>query len=84
MATDNNKRWSQKGVETSNALDLEKGVFSLEDPKAAAESLKRSVAGSLRRKSPPLQSAISMLNFYINRARRNLPQKQRDILDRAK
>ena len=78
------KRWSQHVTETSNALDLDSGVFSWSDPKRIARSLKRSAEASKRRKSPPRQSAMSMLNFYINRAGHNLPAKQRRILEKAK
>ena len=35
-------RWSQRVTATSDALDLDKGVFSLESPRAIARSLKRS------------------------------------------
>ena len=35
------KRWSQGVTAHSNALDLEKGVFMLGDPKQIAASLKR-------------------------------------------
>ena len=67
------KRWSQEITETSNALDLERGVFTLDSPREIAESLKRSAERSTRRKSVPFRSAMSMLNFYINRAGRGLP-----------
>jgi hypothetical protein len=69
---------------TSNALDLEPGVFTLQDPADIARSLKRSAERSNRRKSPPFRSAMSMLNFYINRAGRQLSREQRKRLDRAK
>jgi Protein of unknown function (DUF3175) len=62
------KRWSQHVTETSNALDLDRGVFSWADPNRIARSLKKSAESSKRRKSSPRQSAMSMLNFYINRA----------------
>lgn len=78
------KRWSQQVTETSNALDLEEGVFSWDDPKGIALSLKRSADTSVRRKSPAFRSAMSMLNFYINRAGKKLPHKRREILERAK
>jgi len=78
------QRWSQKVTETSNALDLDPGVFSWEDPKRIALSLKQSAERSERRKSAPFRSAMSMLNFYINRAGKNLPDRQREILERAK
>jgi hypothetical protein len=78
------KRWSQQVAETSNALDLEPGVFSWEDPRRIARSLKGSADHSDRRKSSPFRSAMSMLNFCMNRAGKNLPRKQREILEKAK
>ena len=77
-------RWSQHVTETSNALDLEDGVFSWSDPKRIAASLKQSAEASKRRKGSPLQSAMSMLNFYMNRAGHNLPAKQKRVLEKAK
>ena len=62
------KRWSQHVTEHSNALDLDEGVFTWSDPKRIAASLKHSAETSQRRKGSALQSAMSMLNFYINRA----------------
>jgi hypothetical protein len=76
--------WSQHVTETSNALDLEPGVFSKRSPRAIARSLKRSAEMSTRRKGGAYQSAMSMLNFYINRAGRNLGPERRRILERAK
>jgi hypothetical protein len=78
------KRWSQRVTETSNALDLEEGVFSWDDPRRIARSLKWSADHSDRRKSSAFRSAMSMLNFYVNRAGRNLPRKQLEILEKAK
>jgi hypothetical protein len=80
----NAKRWSARVMATSNALDLEAEVFSRADPKAIARSLKRSAERSRRRKSEPYRSAMSMLTFYINRAGKKLPKKQRAVLERAK
>jgi hypothetical protein len=77
-------RWSRRVTETSRALDLEKGVFSREDPKSIARSLKRSAERSRRRKSEPFRSAMSMLNFYINRAGKNLSKQKRRRLEAAK
>jgi len=71
-------------TEESNALDLEPGVFTRDDPKAIAVSLKRSAERSKRRKSDPFRSAMSMLTFYINRAGKNLPVEHVRILTRAK
>ncbi|HTN93889.1 MAG TPA: DUF3175 domain-containing protein [Gallionella sp.] len=78
------KRWSQRVMETSNALDLEPGVFTRDDPRAIAESLKDSAERSTRRKAEPFRSAMSMLTFYINRAGRQLSETQRRNLDAAK
>ena len=79
-----NKRWSNEVTKHSNALDLDTGVFKHRDPHEVALSLKRSAEHSTRRKGTPYQSAMSMLNFYINRAGRNLPQKQKRVLELAK
>ena len=84
MAPAKRERWSQHVTETSNALDLEAGVFALTDPCRIARSLKRSAEQSRRRKTDPFRSAMSMLNFYINRAGRNLPADQRARLEAAK
>lgn len=71
-------------MRTSNALDLEAGVFSHHDPREIALSLRRSAERSRRRKAEPFRSAMSMLNFYINRAGRKLPQESRRRLEAAK
>jgi len=76
--------WSAAVTRHSNALDLQSRVFTLTNPRQIAASLKRSAENSRRRKGGPYQSAMSMLNFYINRAGRNLPGKQKAVLGRAK
>jgi hypothetical protein len=78
------ERWSQRVTQTSNALDLEEGVFTLAAPRAIAESLQRSAEQSERRKADPFRSAMSMLTFYINRAGRKLDPVQRQRLEAAK
>jgi hypothetical protein len=78
------KRWSAHVTKHSNALDLDKGVFSLDDPERIAASLKRSAERSNRRKADPYRSALSMLIFYINRAGRNLPASRKKVLQKAK
>jgi hypothetical protein len=77
-------RWSQRVTETSDALDLDKGVFSFASPRRIALSLKRSADRSRRRKTDPFRSAMAMLNFYINRAGRKLSQVRRGRLEAAK
>jgi len=78
------KRWSQHVTQTSNALDLEQGVFAQRSPRKIAESLKRSAEKSQRRKSDPYRSAMSMLTFYINRAGKQLTPARRARLEAAK
>lgn len=78
------RHWSQHVNETSDALDLEDGLFTLTDPREIAKSLKKSADSSQRRKSKPFRSAMSMLTFYINRAGRHLQAEQRQCLEQAK
>jgi hypothetical protein len=78
------KKWSHHVMETSDALDLQSGIFKSKDPKKIASSLKRSAEKSKRRKGTPYQSAMSMLNFYINRAGKHLTAKEKQPLEKAK
>ena len=78
------KKWSAKVTKESDALDLEKNVFESKDPEEIAESLKASAEKSHKRKGSPFQSAMSMLNFYINRAGKNLTKTQKKPLESAK
>ena len=80
----NARRWSAHVMKTSNALDLEAGVFMQRSARAVAASLKRSALASGRRKSEPYRSAMSMLNFHINRSGRGLTPQRRRVLERAK
>jgi len=80
----NKRNWSDYVTKHSFALDLEGGVFTWEEPRKIAESLKKSAEASLRRKGMPFQSAMSMLNFYINRAGNNLKPTRKKILEQAK
>jgi hypothetical protein len=78
------RKWSGEVTRRSDALDLEKGVFSKRSPADIARSLKRSAEHSARRKSEPYRSAMSMLTFYINRAGSTLSQRRLHVLERAK
>jgi hypothetical protein len=77
-------KWSGSVTRKSNALDLEKSVFTSTSARSIALSLKRSAEHSKRRKAAPYQSAMSMLNFYINRGGKNLSATRRQTLERAK
>ncbi|WP_116654492.1 DUF3175 domain-containing protein [Pelagibacterium sediminicola] len=82
--TKRKEKWSAGVTEGSDALDLEQDVFTLDDPREIAASLKRSAERSDRRKAEPFRSAMSMLTFYINRAGSNLPDKRKKVLEQAK
>ncbi|WP_116137698.1 DUF3175 domain-containing protein [Trinickia diaoshuihuensis] len=78
------RRWSHEVMQKSDALDLEGGIFKSGNAEDIAQSLKRSSLASKRRRGTPYQSAMSMLNFYINRAGKNLPKSRRAVLEAAK
>ncbi|NHN93086.1 DUF3175 domain-containing protein [Acetobacter sicerae] len=78
------KRWSGDVTCHSDALDLEPDIFTSDDPRHIAESLKHSAETSTRRKAQPFRSAMSMLVFYVNRVGRSLSPQRHQVLDRAK
>jgi hypothetical protein len=78
------RSWSKPVTEHSHAMDLEPEVFTKPSAKAIARSLKQSAERSHTRKSEPFRSAMSMLNFYINRAGSHLSKKDLHKLDGAK
>src|SRR3954466_15169481 len=78
------RRWSARVMRTSDALDLERGVFKKRSARAVARSLKRSAEHSRRRKSAPFRSAMSLLNFHINRGGKGLSPSRRKVLEAAK
>jgi hypothetical protein len=82
--TPSKRYWSADVTENSDALTLEKDVFTLRSPRGIAQSLKRSAERSRRRKSSPYRSAMSMLTFYLNRAGKNLSATRKRTLEAAK
>jgi Protein of unknown function (DUF3175) len=78
------RKWSAGVMRKSDALDLKQDTFKARDPKKIARLLKKSAEESKRRKGTPYQSAMSMLNFYINRGGRNLSESRKKILEKAK
>ena len=77
-------KWSAIVTETSNAMNLDKDVFKSKDSEKIARSLKRSAEHSKCKKAGPFQSAMSMLDFYINQAGKNLSRKEKEPLEKAK
>ncbi|PST20056.1 hypothetical protein C7U61_12350 [Rhizobium sp. JAB6] len=84
MPKKKSKKWSQQVSDNSDAMDLKEGVFKQRSAKKIADSLKQSAEQSSRRKASPFQSAMSMLNFYINRAGAQLSKAKRTRLEKAK
>src|SRR3972149_11891455 len=78
------KYWSKEVTERSGAREIGDDVFTQKEPRKIALALKKGAESNARRKEHPYQSAMSMLNFYINRAGSNLPQGQKKILDQTK
>lgn len=78
------KKWSARVSRHSDALDLQTGLFKLRSARQIAQSLKKSADASRRRKASPFQSAMSMLNFEINRAGKGLAPARRHVLEQAK
>lgn len=75
--------WVQHVRETSNALDLPEGIFN-RPARGIALGLKRSAHASTRRKAGEFQSAMSMLNYHINRGGRGLSPTRKEQLEKAK
>ena len=78
------KKWSKKVTETSHAMDLRKNVFKSDSAKKIASSLKNSADKSKTKKATPFKSAMSVLNFYKNRAGSKLSEGKKKVLDNAK
>ena len=83
-AAGSGRKWSAAVTKHSNALDLDKGVFTSGSSEKIAASLEHSAVTSKRKKGTAYQSAMSMLNFYINRAGKNLPASKKKVLTKAK
>jgi len=82
--SDDRHRWSQQVTGTSHALVLPEGLFTWDDPQRIAAALKQAAEQSQTRKGTVLQSAMSMLTFYLNRAGHGLDPAQRAVLQAAR
>lgn len=77
------KQWVKKVQETSHAMDIPKGLFT-KSSKEIAQGLQKAVLASTKTKGTKFQSAMSMLNFYINRSGKSLNLEDRGRLEVAK
>ena len=64
-------------------MDIPTGLFTKKSTDIA-KGLKKAVMRSDRTKGTKFQSAMSMLNFYINRQGKNLATKDKKRLEKAK
>lgn len=78
------KLWSKDVTEHDHPLALPPGLFKSNDPDEIAAALQRSAEDPRRKTDDPFRTAMSMLDFYINRAGANLTPGQRQALDQTK
>ncbi len=81
---DKSEKWSKSVTEHDDHAALPPGVFQSGDPDKIAAALQRSAEDPERASADPYRSAMSMLDFYMNRAGRNLSAKEREALEKAK
>jgi hypothetical protein len=77
-------RWSKSVTEHDHHFELPPGVFKSGDPEKIAAALQESAESPERASEDPYRSAMSMLDFYMNRAGRNLSATERAALEKAK
>lgn len=82
QSTRRTRKWSGRVTRESDAL--RRRVYTWRDPKRIAGSLAGLAERSRRRMTGPYQSAMSMLNFYVNRGGRKLTAERRRVQARAK
>jgi Protein of unknown function (DUF3175) len=78
------KKWSGDVTAHHHPFDLEPGLFANGSAQQIAAALKKSAQDPARHSDDPYRSAISMLDFYVNRAGANLSADQRAKLDQVK
>lgn len=82
--TKSGEKWSADVTAHDHPFDLEPGLFANGSAQEIAAALKKSAEDPARQSDDPYRTAMSMLDFYINRAGDNLSAEQRGKLDEAK
>lgn len=77
------RNWVRQVQQNSNAMDIPEGLFT-RSPREIAEGLKEQALLSDRTKGTKFQSAMSMLNWFINRGGKGLSAERRRCLEAAK
>jgi hypothetical protein len=78
------KKWSAEVTAHDTPFDLEPGLFASGSAQQIAAALKKSAEDPKRHSDDPYRTAMSMLDFYVNRAGDKLSIEQRAKLDQAK
>lgn len=76
--------WSKAVTEHDRGDAIPPGVFKSGNPEEIAAALQKAAQDPARGSDDPYSSAMSMLDFYINRAGRNLSATERAALEKAK
>ncbi len=78
------EKWSKEVTEHDHPFALPPGIFKSADPEVIAAALQHSAEDPKRGSGDAYRTAMSMLDFYINRAGQNLSAGDRAALDKAK
>lgn len=78
------EKWSKEVTEHDHPFALPPGTFKSADPEVIAAALQHSAEDPKRGSHDAFQTAMSMLDFYINRAGKNLSGSDRAALEKAK
>lgn len=84
MADKTENLWSKAVTEHDRGDAIPPGVFKSGNPEEIAAALQKAAQDTARGSDDPYRSAMSMLDFYINRAGRNLSATERAALEKAK
>jgi hypothetical protein len=78
------EKWSKEVSEHDHPFALPPGIFKSADPEVIAAALQHSAEDPKRGSDDAFRTAMSMLDFYINRAGKNLSDGDRSALEKAK
>ncbi len=77
-------KWSAEVTAHDHPFDIEPGLFANGSAQQIAAALKKSAEDPRRHSSDPYRTAMSMLDFYINRAGAKLSPAELAKLDQTK
>jgi hypothetical protein len=77
-------KWSAEVTAHDHPFDLEPGLFASGSAQQIAAALKKSAVDPARHSTDPYRTAMSMLDFYINRAGAKLSPAELSKLDQTK